>query len=101
MGLPECERPRFPDAGQYVVKRPRTVRYEHPRRSQRTVCHRSSEPPVFEWTGSTLVAERTWRSGRAERPRCAPGAEGDGGCRGGPLLGKRAPPAAVAVRPGG
>ncbi|MFE5586163.1 DUF5988 family protein [Kitasatospora sp. NPDC056531] len=63
MGLPEYERLRFPDAEQHVLKLPRTVRYEHFRRSQRAVRHRSAEPRVFERTGSTVVAERTTRSG--------------------------------------
>ncbi|WP_374199969.1 DUF5988 family protein [Kitasatospora sp. SUK 42] len=69
-GLPEHERLRFPDTEQHVLKLPRTVRYEHFRRSQRTVGHRREEPWVFEQTGSTAVAERTTRSGpgTAARP---------------------------------
>ncbi|MFB8239211.1 DUF5988 family protein [Kitasatospora purpeofusca] len=63
MGLPEHERLRFPDAGQHVLKPPHAVRYEHFRRSQRTARHRSAEPRVFEWKGSTFVAERTMPNG--------------------------------------
>ncbi|MFB6893733.1 DUF5988 family protein [Kitasatospora sp. NPDC056327] len=56
-GLPEHERVRFLDAEQHVLKLPRGNRYEHFRRSHRTVRHRASELRVFEWTGSTFVAE--------------------------------------------
>ncbi|MEV7783091.1 DUF5988 family protein [Kitasatospora sp. NPDC088351] len=56
-GLPEHERVRFLDAEQHVLKLPRGNRYEHFRRSHRTVRHEASESRVFEWTGSTRPAE--------------------------------------------
>jgi hypothetical protein len=55
--FPEHERVRFLDDSLHVLKLPRGNRYEHFRLSARTVRHNSSVLRVFEWTGSTYVAE--------------------------------------------